>query len=95
MATINDYIKEISEAKTKEWKAFGYDMTKVPTYKFEEGKRFYKIIVTSFGSNSVHCFVEKSTGDIYKAATWSTPAKKVRGNINSENKPLLCGDYYH
>jgi len=30
MATINDYIKEISEAQTKEWEALGYNMTKVP-----------------------------------------------------------------
>ena len=34
---------------------------------------------------SIHCFVEKSTGDIYKPATWKMPYTKgnnaVRGNI--------------
>ena len=34
---------------------------------------------------SIHCFVEKSTGDIYKPAGWKTPYTKgnncVRGNI--------------
>ena len=34
---------------------------------------------------SIHCFVEKTTGDIYKPATWRAPYTKgnnaVRGNI--------------
>ena len=34
---------------------------------------------------SIHCFVEKSTGDIYKPASWRAPYTKgknaVRGNI--------------
>ena len=34
---------------------------------------------------SIHCFVEKTTGDIYKPATWKMPYAKgnnaVRGNI--------------
>ena len=94
MATINDYIKEISEAQTKEWEALGYNMTKVPTFTVEEGKRFYKVVRESFGSKSVHCFVDKSNGDIYKASSWNAPAKNARGNINSEKKPLLGYDFY-
>ena len=34
---------------------------------------------------SIHCFVEKTTGDIYKPATWKMPYTKgnnsIRGNI--------------
>ena len=36
-------------------------------------------------NGSIHCFVEKSTGDIYKPATWKAPYTKgnnsIRGNI--------------
>ena len=36
-------------------------------------------------NGSIHCFVEKTTGDIYKPATWRAPYTKgkncVRGNI--------------
>jgi len=36
-------------------------------------------------NGSIHCFVEKTTGDIYKPAGWKTPYTKgnncVRGNI--------------
>ncbi len=92
--TILDYVKEIEAAKTIEWERNKFDMTKVPTYGIEMGKRFAKIVVTSWGQKSVHCFVEIATGDIYKAATWSAPAKGVRGNISKEKKPLLGYDYY-
>ena len=34
---------------------------------------------------SIHCFVERTTGDIYKPASWKTPYTKgnnaIRGNI--------------
>ena len=61
-------------------------------YKFvvKTGKRYYKIVQQEFetwlGSkyyqqyrdSSVHCFVDKETGDVYKPASWSAPAKHIR-----------------
>ena len=48
---------------------------------YETGKK--TIIHDDRGS--IHCFVEKTTGDIYKPATWRAPFTKgkncVRGNI--------------
>ena len=49
------------------------------------GGKFYKVIKSDSGSRSVHCFVDKQNGDIYKAASWSAPAKHVRGNIFDAN----------
>ena len=41
--------------------------------------------VSKDDKGSIHCFVEKTTGDIYKPATWRAPFTKgkncVRGNI--------------
>lgn len=46
----------------------------------DEGSKYAKVSVGS----SVHTFIEKSTGNILKAATWRAPAKNgVRGNIYS------------
>lgn len=95
MEKIRAYVKEIEEAQKAEWAKLNYNMSKVPEFGIEVGKRFAKITCTSWGQKSVHCFVEMSTGDIYKAATWNAPAKKVRGNINSEKKPLLGYDFYN
>ena len=51
----------------------------------------------------IHCFVDKTTGDIYKPATWRAPYTKgknaVRGNIydpNTYQKTDLYGGWlYH
>jgi len=55
-----------------------------PVYKFyiEEGRKYHKIIMeTDSGSRSVHAFVDKKTGDLYKAASFKAPAKHVRFNL--------------
>lgn len=94
MEAIEKYVNEIREAQAKEWAEHKYDITKVPEFGIEVGKKFAKITRTSWAQKSVHCFVEIASGDIYKAATWKAPAKIVRGNINSEKKPLLGYDFY-
>ena len=46
-----------------------------------KGRRFDKLVQ----GGSVYCFVEKSTGDVYKSQTWKQPYTKgkncVRGSI--------------
>lgn len=50
---------------------------------FNEGSKYVKIITTSGGgSRSVYCFVEKENGNIWRAASWKSPARNfVRGNV--------------
>lgn len=50
------------------------------------GKKYAKIIhVTSHGGQkSSHAFVDLKTGDVYKSATWSAPAKGIRYNLLDE-----------
>ena len=53
-------------------------------YKFiiESGRKYHKIImVTESGSRSVHAFVDKKTGELYKAASFKAPAKGVRFDL--------------
>jgi hypothetical protein len=94
MKTIQEYVDEIKVASDLRWEKSGYDMTKAPTYSIMSGSKFHKVIVTTWGSQSVHCFVDRVTGDIYKASSWKAPAKGIRGNINDVKKPLLGWDYY-
>jgi hypothetical protein len=37
---------------------------------------------------SAFCFVDKATGNVLKAASWSAPAKHARGNIFDESNGL-------
>ena len=62
-----------------------FTMLTPPTIEVKEGSKFYKIVKSETGSRSVHCFVSKVNGDIYKAASWKTPAKHIRGNIFDAN----------
>ena len=56
-----------------------------PEYKFyieEGGRKYHKIIMeTDSGSRSVHAFVDKKTGEVYKPASFKAPAKHVRYDL--------------
>ena len=57
---------------------------KTDEYKFyiESGRKYHKLIMeTGAGSRSVHAFVDKKTGDVYKPASFKAPAKHVRFNL--------------
>ena len=47
----------------------------------EEGRKYLKIIMDANGSKSVHAFIDKKTGEVYKPASWKAPAKHVRYNL--------------
>ena len=69
-------------------------------YKFvvKTGKRYYKIVQQEFETwekskyygqyrdGSVHAFVDKETGEVYKPAGWAKPAKHVRFDMRDERQ---------
>jgi len=51
-------------------------------YVVETGKKYHKVVMIDGGrSRSVHCFVDKKTGEVYKSASWKSPAKGVRYDL--------------
>ena len=65
-------------------------------YKFvyKTGKKFHKVYFleyqdaneyygtkAGYKSGSVHCFIDKNTGEVYKPASWKAPAKIVRFDL--------------
>ena len=62
-------------------------------FKVYSGKRYYKIFQQEFETwekskyygqyrdSSVHAFVDKKTGQVYKPASWQAPAKHVRYDL--------------
>ena len=62
-------------------------------FKVKTGKKYYKIVQQEFetweGSKyygqyrdaSVHAFVDKKTGQVFKPASWAAPAKHVRYDL--------------
>lgn len=53
-------------------------------YKFyiESGRKYHKLMMETGGnSRSVHAFINKKTGEVYKPASFKAPAKHVRFNL--------------
>ena len=57
----------------------------------EKGRKYYKVCLRWKQVNrqfkddiSVHCFVDKLTGEVYKPAGWKSPAKHVRFNMSDD-----------
>lgn len=48
------------------------------------GRKYDRVVVDIVGQRSVHCFVERATGLVYKAAGWAAPAKDARHDISTE-----------
>ena len=100
MKTAEDYVQEIKAASDAEWKNRGYTLP-APIFSLEKGKKYIRVVkeypqpgnVAVLGSRSVYCFVDYE-GNIYKAASWKTPTKGIRGNINNNKKPLLGYEFY-
>ena len=58
------------------------------------GRKYHKIIQQDFDTfqdrneyrdGSVHAFVDKNTGEVYKPASWKSPAKHVRYDLRVIN----------
>jgi len=52
-----------------------YDFT------FESGRKYHKVIMHTENQRSVHCFIDKKTGGVFKSASWRSPAKGVRYDL--------------
>ena len=61
---------------------------------FKTGKKFHKVYFlqyeeaseyynrpAGYRAGSVHCFIDKQTGEVYKPASWKAPAKIVRFDL--------------
>ena len=62
-------------------------------YKFyiESGRKYHKLIMETNGnSRSVHAFVDKNSGAVYKPASFKAPAKGTRFNLLDDNSREEC-----
>ena len=65
------------------------DADKRPTTAVEVGRKYFKVIAVHPGQRSVHSFVDRITGDVFKPAGWAAPAKGARFNLLTGMSTLL------
>lgn len=63
----------------------------VYNFTYEKGRKYARIVMHT-PQRSAHAFVDLNTGDVYKSASWKTPAKNgVRYNLLDDNS---CKEMY-
>ena len=86
MKGVDDYIK-IGQDKFKNHPSFKDLYTKQKRDLSKSvGPKYIKIHNTEMGQKrSIHAFIDKQTGDLYKPAGVNAPAKGVRGNVTDKD----------
>ena len=80
-AAMNTFLETIQKSSDAYMTAQFPNLPK-PTYSVDVGKKYIRVVKTNDAYNrSVYCFVDKTNGNVLKAATWKAPAKHSRGNI--------------
>ena len=59
-----------------------------PVLSQSKGRRYVRIVRDDGVQKSVYCFVDKTNGNVLKAAGWSAPAKGARGNVYKDDNGL-------
>ena len=79
-----------SEYSRKEIEATENGTANLMRFRIQSGKKYYKVIQQDFDTfrdrneyrdGGVHAFVDKKTGEVYKPASWKSPAKYVRYDL--------------
>ena len=60
-------------------------------FRYIEGKKYYKVVREEYDErndrwrdSTVHAFVDRKTGEVYKPASWKAPAKHVRFDLSND-----------
>jgi hypothetical protein len=90
-ARIDCLINKLIENYTKQY--HGNDLV----FEVVRGTKYYKLIQRSIRRNSldgdggsVHAFVHRQSGAVYKPASWKAPAKYVRYNLLDDVSYETC-----
>ena len=86
--------KDLSDYANKQLKEIEDGTFKGIKFRIESGRKYYKIIQQDFDTfrdrneyrdGGVHAFVDRNTGEVYKPASWKSPAKHVRYDMRIIN----------
>jgi len=82
--------KELSKYAQDQLEALDNGTANLMKFRIQNGRKYYKIIQQDFDTfqdrneyrdGGVHAFVDKKTGEVYKADSWKSPAKHVRYDL--------------
>lgn len=85
VSALADFL-DLAQAKSDEHYATRFPSLTPEVYSVEPGQKFVRVVQKrpDDRGGSVHCFVEKATGKIIKAAGYKAPAKRSNGELQSQ-----------
>ena len=64
---------------------------KLDKFRYYEGKKYLKVVREEYDERNdrwrdttVHAFINRETGEVYKPASWKAPAKHVRFDLSND-----------
>jgi len=91
VANVLRYSEMLCEALLQDYKGRHNGGTSDYKFYIESGRKYHKLIMETNGnSRSVHAFVDKNSGAVYKSASWKAPAKGIRFNLLDDNSREEC-----
>ena len=93
---IHAWIKALEDNYYRRYPDSNMDRTYLK-YEVRPGQKYYKLcMLTSRGNGeygaSVHAFIHRQTGAVFKPASWKQPAKHVRYNLMDDASFQDCLD---
>ena len=91
--------KDLSDYAQQQIDEMDNGTAKLMKFRIQNGKKYYKIIQQEYDTfrdrneyrdGSVNAFVNKKTGEVYKPASWKSPAKHVRYDLRIINERENC-----
>ena len=82
--------EDLSQYAKDQLEAMDNGTAKLMKFRMEFGRKYIKIIQQDYDTfqdrneyrdGSVHAFVDRNTGEVYKPASWKSPAKHVRYDL--------------
>lgn len=87
MQQFQQFLDKLQAHVIQDFDKFIKGSDRYPRLSLEKGSKYTKIVSADAdgGSRSVFGFIENSTGNLWKAATWKAPAKNFpRGHIDGD-----------
>ena len=84
--TVYERAHKLAQALQQNYDSHGYGDT---VFDIKEGRKYIKISHYT-PQESVHAFIDRKTGDVFKPASWRGPAKIARYNLLDDKSYTEC-----
>ena len=89
-ANVLRYSELLCAALMQDFKRVNNNRADEYSFYIESGRKYHKLIMSTGSSQSVHAFIDKRYGHVYKPASWKAPAKHIRYNLLVDKSREEC-----